>query len=213
MAPLGRPIETPVPLAAGRVGLRLIRSTDAERLRRLLSENRAWLQRWEATHPYGRGAVPGSSPMRPTIRVMRRQLRAGSGVPFVIIYDDEVVGQLSVSEVSGGALQSAQIGYWVSEHVAGRGITPAAVALAIDYLFAELRLHRVEICIRPENTASLRVVEKLRMRYEGRRSAYIHIDGDWRDHDCYAVTREEVAAGMLQRLLDAGDEGRERLTG
>ncbi|RGE18987.1 GNAT family N-acetyltransferase [Leucobacter sp. wl10] len=200
MAPLGRPIEEPTPLSFGRVTLRAVQRGDAEPLRRLLQRNRGWLQRWEATHPSGQGVVPGSVSMRPTVRLLRRQLRAGSGVPFAVLYDGEVVGQLSVSELSGGALQSAQIGYWVSEHVAGRGIAPTAVALAIDYLFDELRLHRVEICIRPENAASLRVVEKLGLRYEGRRDAYIHIDGAWRDHECYVVTRGDAAGGMLRRV-------------
>ncbi|WP_053385541.1 GNAT family N-acetyltransferase [Leucobacter celer] len=200
MAPLGRPIEEPAPLQHGRVSLRIIQRRDAEPLRSLLQRNRNWLRRWEATHPSGRGIEPGSVSMRPTVKLLRRQLRIGSGVPFVVLDDGEVVGQLSISELSGGALQSAQIGYWVSEHVAGRGIAPTAVALAIDYLFDELRLHRVEVCIRPENTASLRVVEKLRLRYEGRRDAYIHIDGAWRDHECYVVTRDEAAGGMLSRL-------------
>jgi len=182
------------------VALRLVRVRDAEPLRILLARNRGWLQRWEATHPGGRGIVPGSQSMRPTVRLLRGQLRAGTGVPFVITRDDEVVGQLSVSELSGGALQSAQLGYWISEHAAGKGTTPLAVALAIDYLFDRLQLHRVEICIRPENGPSLRVVEKLGLRYEGRRTAYIHIDGAWRDHDCFAITREEVGGSMVSRL-------------
>ena len=207
MAPLGTPIVPPSPLEHGRIGLRLIRARDARQLERLLRENRSWLQEWEATHPSGAAPAPGSVSMRPTIRSMRTQLGAGTGVPFVITYDGSVVGQLSVSEVSGGALRSAQLGYWISEHVAGRGITPVCVAMAIDYLFRELRLHRVEICIRPENTASLRIVEKLGMRFEGRRNAYIHIAGAWRDHVCYAVTTEEVPAGMLARLLERGQAG------
>ncbi|QIM15214.1 GNAT family N-acetyltransferase [Leucobacter insecticola] len=200
MAPLGRPIEDPGPLSAGRIALRLIRPRDAEPLRKLLADNRGWLQQWEATHPSGRGIAPGSVSMRPTVRALRRQLRLGTGISFVVSYDGAAVGQLSVSEMSGGALQTAQLGYWISEHVAGRGITPVAVALGIDYLFSVLGLHRAEICIRPENAASLRVVEKLQLRYEGRRSAYIHIDGAWRDHDCFAVTRDEVPGGMLGRL-------------
>lgn len=201
MAPLGRAIEAPGILASGRVAIRIVRPIDAPRLQHLLSSNRGWLQQWEATHPAaGRGAVPGSVSPRPAIRQLRRGMRAGAGMPFVVLYDDEVVGQLSVSDISGGALQSAQIGYWVSQHVAGRGIMPVAVALAIDHLFGALGLHRVEICIRPENTASLRVIEKLGLRYEGRRIAYIHIDGAWRDHDCFAVTREETGAGMLARV-------------
>lgn len=200
MPPLGAPIAPPDFVAEGPVGIRPIRGSDAPRLERLLRENREWLRPWEATYPGGRGPEPGSVPLRPVIRQLRKQMREGRGVPFVVTCDDEVVGQLSVSEISGGALQSAQIGYWVSRHVAGRGVMPTAVALAIDYLFKELGLHRVEICIRPENAASLRVAEKLGLRYEGRRSAYIHIDGAWCDHDCFAVTREEVWTGIMERL-------------
>lgn len=201
--PLGREIEQPAPRTVGRVGLRLVRPRDAAVLKQLLTQNRSWLTQWEATHPSGRGLVPGSGPMRPVIRSMRRQLRAGSGVPFVLTYDDEVVGQLSIAEVSGGALQSAQIGYWVSQHAAGRGIVPTGVALAIDYIFGELGLHRVEICIRPENAASLRVVEKLGLAYEGRRRSYIHINGQWCDHDCFVVVRDQVPAAVTNMLRAA----------
>ncbi|MBL5973833.1 MAG: N-acetyltransferase [Candidatus Leucobacter sulfamidivorax] len=200
MSPLAHPIETPAPLVSGEVGIRAIRIRDARTLQRLLTENRTWLEQWEATYPGGGGAVPGSTPMRPVIRALQRQQRDGAGITFVITYRGQVVGQLSLSDVSGGALRSASVGYWVSQEVAGRGITPVAVALAIDYAMTSLRLHRIEICIRPENTASLRVVEKLGMRPEGRRLAYIHIAGAWRDHDSFAVTSEEIPDGMLARL-------------
>ena len=89
----------------------------------------------------------------------------------------------------------------MSERFAGRGITPAAVALATDICFNELRIHRMEICIRPENVASLRVVEKLGFRYEGLRRRFIHINGDWRDHYAFALVREDVPEGVLQRWL------------
>ncbi|MFD5599281.1 GNAT family N-acetyltransferase [Leucobacter sp. NPDC058333] len=201
--PLGREIDDPGLISAGRVAVRIIRWGDAEPLRQLLSENRDWLQRWEATHPAGRSVVPGSVSMRPLVRVLRKQLRAGSGMPFVVLYDGQVVGQLSVSEISGGALQSSQLGYWVSQHVAGRGITTAAVALVMDHLFGVLGLHRVEICIRPENGPSLRVVEKLGLRHEGRRESYIHIDGAWRDHECFVALRGDANAGYTARLLEA----------
>ena len=59
----------------------------------------------------------------------------------------------------------------------------------------------MEICIRPENQASLRVVEKLGFRYEGLRRRYIHIDGDWRDHYAFALVREDVPEGVLQRWV------------
>ena len=116
-------------------------------------------------------------------------------------YDGEVAGQLNVWGIARGSLSSATIGYWVSERFAGKGITPTSVALATDVCFEDLRLHRMEICIRPENAKSLRVVQKLGFRYEGLRRRYIHIDGEWRDHYAFALVREEVREGVLNRWL------------
>ena len=119
-------------------------------------------------------------------------------MPFVVTYGGDLVGQLTVGGITWGSLRSAYIGYWVDEAVAGRGIMPTAVAMATAYCFA-LGLHRVEINIRPENTASRRVVEKLGFRPEGLRPKYLHIDGDWRDHLSFALTVDEVPGGLLPR--------------
>src|SRR3546814_8725577 len=143
--------------------------------------------------------------MRLGVRRLLQQHRDGTGVPFVMEYDGEVAGQLNVWGIERGSLASATIGYWVSERFAGRGITPTSVALATDVCFDELRLHRMEICIRPENAASLRVVEKLVFRYEGLRRRYIHINGDWRDHYAFALVRAELPEVVLAR----GAVGRE----
>ena len=81
---------------------------------------------------------------------------------------------------------------------------PRGVALAADYCWQVLQLHRVEIAIRPENAPSLRVVEKLGFREEGLRPRFLHIDGDWRDHRVFALNREEVpAGGLIGRLSPA----------
>jgi ribosomal-protein-alanine N-acetyltransferase len=45
----------------------------------------------------------------------------------------------------------------------------------------------------------LRVVAKLGFREEGLRRRYLHVDGDWRDHRIFALTREEVPDGLLAR--------------
>ncbi len=68
-------------------------------------------------------------------------------------------------------------------------------------------LHRIEVCIRPENAPSRRVVEKLGLREEGLRPRYLHIDGAWRDHLVYAVTAEEVPEGLLNRWHRARHRG------
>ena len=181
----------------GPIGLRLIRARDARPLQRELMENRGWLRPWEATSPDG----PVSIDMRHGVRRLLQQYRDGAGIPLVMEYHGQVAGQLNVWGIARGSLATATIGYWVSERFAGHGITPTSVAMATDLCFEEQGIHRMEICIRPENRASLRVVEKLGFRYEGLRRRYIHIDGDWRDHYAFALVREEVREGVLNRWL------------
>ena len=181
----------------GRSAIRLVRPRDARVLQQELLSNRAWLRPWEATSPDG----PVSFDMRTGVRRLLQQYRDGTGVPLVMEDDGELAGQLNVWGIARGSLASATIGYWVSERFAGRGITTTSVALATDVCFDEMRLHRMEICIRPENQASLRVVEKLGFRYEGLRRRFIHINGDWRDHYAFALTREDAPEGVLQRWV------------
>jgi ribosomal-protein-alanine N-acetyltransferase len=182
----------------GAVAIRAIRVRDARALERELIENRGWLRKWEATNPHG----PFSMDVRASIRGLLANARAGQGLPYVIEHEGQLAGQLNVSSISYGSLSSATIGYWVSERFAGKNATPTAVALATDHCFFGLGLHRIEICIRPENAPSLRVVEKLGFRYEGLRRRYIHINGDWRDHFCFALTVDELPVGVLRRWLD-----------
>jgi ribosomal-protein-alanine N-acetyltransferase len=185
-------------LREGDIAIRPVRVRDARALERELVDNRSWLRKWEATNPVG----PMNFDVKSSIRHLQSNARSGLGLPFIIEYKGELAGQLNVSGISYGSLSSATIGYWVSERFAGLGLTPTAVALATDHCFFSVGLHRMEICIRPENDPSLRVVEKLGFRYEGLRRRYIHINGDWRDHFCFGLTVEEVPTGVLRRWLD-----------
>ena len=74
---------------------------------------------------------------------------------------------MSLGSILRGPFQSGSIGYWIDQAYAGRGITTRALAMVIDHCLFAARLHRVEVAIRPENTASLRVVEKLGLNSKG----------------------------------------------
>lgn len=183
-------------LTHGDVRLRLVRMKDVKALEECLLGNRAWLRPWEATNP----DAPMNFDVRGMIRGLLRALDDHAGMPFVIEHRGRIVGQLNVANMLYGSVSSAVIGYWIVPDVAGQGITPTAVALVSDYLMNVVGMHRVEIDIRPENAASLRVVEKLGFRYEGLKERYIHINGAWRDHYIFALTHEEVPTGILNRF-------------
>jgi [ribosomal protein S5]-alanine N-acetyltransferase len=191
----------PARLSAGPVGLRPPRLRDGRAWGEIRLRNERWLTKWEpsSTHPWGERNAMTAWP--PLVSALRKAARAGTMLPFVITYGGKLVGQVNVSNIVHGVLRSCTVGYWVDEAVAGRGIVPTALALTIDHCFGEVGLHRVEVDIRPENTASLRVVEKLGLRREGYYERFLDIDGDWRDHLAFAVTAEELhGATMLSRL-------------
>lgn len=194
----------PVTLAAGEIGLRPIRHRDRGEWTAVRQQNVQWLAPWEASNPDPGGYLPTYHEM---VRALSRQARVGAGLPFVITRQlqnsvPRLVGQLTVSGIVYGSAMTATLGYWVDSRYAGRGIAPTAVALATDHCFLSLGLHRMEINIRPENAASLRVVEKLGFRDEGIRPRYLHIAGQWADHRSFALTTEEVPQGLLRPWLE-----------
>ncbi|MBA2559353.1 MAG: GNAT family N-acetyltransferase, partial [Propionibacteriales bacterium] len=162
----------PVSLVEGRVGLRPLAQGDASRWAELRRTNAEWLAPWESTRPPH--SPGGNTGYRAMTRDLIRQGKAGRALPFVVTYDKVMVGQLTVTGLTWGSARWAQIGYWIDKGYAGRGIMPLAVAMACDHCLLTMRLHRIEIAIRPENTASLRIVEKLGFHSIGLAPRYLH---------------------------------------
>ncbi len=194
----------PVWLAHDHVALRPLERADAAAWQAARMRNGAWLQPWEATQPPGADASNSGSYSQ-VIRRLRRLAASDQSMPFAIEVDGNFAGQVTVNNIVRGSAQFASIGYWLDREVAGRGVMPLAVALVIDHCFETAGLHRIEISIRPENTNSLRVVEKLGLHEVGYAPRFLHIDGAWRDHRIFAVTVEECRDGMLARLARSAD--------
>ncbi len=84
-------------------------------------------------------------------------------LPYVIEVDGSFCGQLTIGNVTHGALRSAWIRYWVASEFTGGGVATRALALGVDHCFRTVMLHRVG----PrsvENTASRRVLTKVGFR-------------------------------------------------
>ncbi|MFE7631103.1 GNAT family N-acetyltransferase [Kocuria sp. NPDC057446] len=193
----------PVTVSWGDLRLRPLARADRREWDVVRARNRDWLDPWEATNPAPGGAPPTFGQF---VRTLDQQARQGTALPFVIterLPGTErfgLVGQLTVSGIAWGSFLSATLGYWVDRDQAGRGVAPMAVAMATDYCFQGLGLHRMEINVRPENTKSLRVVEKLGFRDEGLRKDFLHIDGRWADHRSFALTAPEAPEGLVRRF-------------
>jgi ribosomal-protein-alanine N-acetyltransferase len=195
----------PVILTDGPVVLRPYRRRDAREWSAVRRANKEWLGRWEPA-PFGSWHELNSpASFRVVLGDLRRSARLGQALPFAVCLQEagreRVVGQLTIANIVRRAFCSGYAGYWIDSRVAGRGIMPTAMALAVDHAFSEGGLHRIEVNIRPENAASRRVVEKLGFRQEAYHHRYLHIDGEWRDHLGYALTTEDVLpeGGLMAR--------------
>lgn len=189
---------------AGTVALRPPRLRDGKAWSTIRTRDRVYLQRWEPTGVGGwreRHVAMAWPSQWSALRGMGRQ---GQALPFVITVDEVFAGQLTVGNIMRGALLSAWIGYWVAERVAGGGVATAAVALAVDHSFGPVGLHRLEATVRPENAASLRVLEKVGFRKEGLFERYLDVAGEWRDHYVYGLTTEDLPEGAVHPLIRSG---------
>lgn len=151
-------------------------------VRRINSE---WLAPWEATRPAieSEGQLPTFIEM---VRHYNREARELRSISLAIWLNEGgrefFIGQITLGGIVLGAYRGAHIGYWIDQRYANRGYTTRAVKALTNFAFTEIRLHRIEINLRPENAASRKVAEKSGYTLEGVRPRYLHIAGDWRDH-------------------------------
>jgi ribosomal-protein-alanine N-acetyltransferase len=105
--------------------------------------------------------------------------------------DRAIVGVINISEIVRGQLQSAYLGYWVGAPFAGQGYMARGLALVLRHAFRRLRLHRLEANLQPKNARSRRLARGAGFRKEGLSPRYVKVNGRWRDHERWAITREE----------------------
>lgn len=201
--------QTTLQLFGRRIMLRTLHERDYAAWAEVRHRCRDWLVPWEP-RPAGSPPAPedrASFVARCAARERERQL--GGGYGFGIFVADRLVGEITLSSIQRGPFQNGFIGYWVDRDVAGQGYAPEAVVAVLQFAFADLRLHRIEIAIVPRNAPSRRVVDKLAIRQEGVAVRFLEIDGVWEDHVRYGVTAEEwaVRAPELCRVWLGSDAG------
>ncbi len=161
------------------VRIRLVQPSDAPALARLVIDNRDFLAPWEPVRGEEYFTEAGQSA---GIEESLVRHAAGLVVPYVILDDEAVVGRINLNNIVRGAFQSASVGYWLSEHVGGRGYVTQAVAEVVDRAFSDLGLHRLEAGTIPDNVRSQAVLTRNGFEQFGYAPRYLSIAGRWQDH-------------------------------
>lgn len=173
----------PTPRAPQGYCLRALTPDDAAALADAYRRNREHLAPWDPIRPdsfYTRGFQALS--LRHRVRAADRETDAwalwhqGAG-------DDgaRIVGRFNLNNIVRGALQSADLGYWVDAAHTGRGLATAGVARLVDIARDDLGLHRIAASTMINNVPSQKVLERSGFVRYGLAERFLCINGAWRD--------------------------------
>ena len=171
--------------------IRPLEASDLPALVEARLRNREFLTEWEPTRDESFFTPAGQAR---ELALDDAAWRTATGFPFAILdaaEGDRLIGRVALANIVRGVWQNATLGYWVSENAGSRGHGTAAVRLALRFGFEVAGLHRIQPAIMPRNVRSKRVVEKCGFRHEGVALRYLKINGEWEDHDIYALTAED----------------------
>jgi [ribosomal protein S5]-alanine N-acetyltransferase len=169
--------------------IKLLGPDDAAEYLHVLRRNREFMKPYEPLRPDAYWTLEGQHEQ---LEQAAREAEAGTGYAFGIYdADGALAGRVALANIVRKAWQNATLGYWVDGERNGRGLATAASKLALRFAFEEAGCHRVQAGVMPRNARSIRVIEKIGMRFEGVVERYLLINGVWEDHQMYAVTVEE----------------------
>jgi RimJ/RimL family protein N-acetyltransferase len=106
----------------------------------------------------------------------------------VTLTDDKLIG---FARLALDGVQAGKLGYAIRADQWQRGYATDAAHTLIDFGFHELRLHRISAAIGPDNAASIALVKRLGMQYEGRIRHHVFTNRAWRDSVLYSVLEDE----------------------
>ncbi|MFA4135443.1 MULTISPECIES: GNAT family N-acetyltransferase [Brevibacillus] len=170
--------------------VRLVQESDAQSLLALELRNRDFFQNFTGTREEAFYTLEGQIDRIKSAMALKEEDR---GYAFVIAKkgQDEIIGEVILSEVVRVNLQSCWIGYFLDKEHNGKGYMTEAVKLVVDYAFDTLGLHRLEAGVMPHNIGSIKVLLKAGFHKEGIAKKNVKINGRWEDHQTLAIVKEE----------------------
>lgn len=144
-------------------------------------KNKLYLQPWEPL--WSINELERSSFVK-RVRMFERLSHNDQAYSFLIYKSDneDFIGEVNISNVQRGIIQSCTIGYWIAKDCEGKGMMSESLELVKKFIFNELKLHRIEAACLPHNIPSLKVLLKNGFIKEGTARKLLKINDKWQDH-------------------------------
>ena len=166
--------------------LRLLEHHHADELFALIEHNRSYLRRWLPEWDVQKTR----DDCKALIKSSLEQLAANGGYTLGVWWEGHLAGIIGAGHVDWEN-RSAMLGYWLGESYQGRGLMTDACRALVDYLFSELKLHRIEIRCATDNVKSWAVPKRLGFLKEGVLRQAQAFDGRFLDIEVYGLLAED----------------------
>ena len=142
--------------------------------------------------PFGQETEEQSEARLATIFASQRASpRTAFDFAVALTSTEEVIGSCDLVLTFSEGIRDAEIGYLYRRSAWGNGYATEAAQAVLRFGFDQAGGHRIFATHDTENSASLRVLEKLGMRQEGLIRGRFNVRGQWRDHYLYAILENE----------------------
>jgi ribosomal-protein-serine acetyltransferase len=169
--------------------LRALTDADAKPLFALVDANRAYLRRWLSWVDFTKDVAS----IREFLRGLQARAAEGTSLELAIEHDGELAGVAGFRSLDA-ADRSAEIGYWLREDRAGRGIMTACCRALLRHGFESLGLSRISLAAAADNLRSRRVAERLGFHLDGVMGDAEWVYGQFVDHAVYSLLRPDPRA-------------------
>jgi len=115
---------------------------------------------------------------------------------YVAIRTDthEMVGVVELQDIFRGDFQNAYLVYYGFAGQLQQGFMRNSVEQVIAKAFGQMKLHRLEANVQTDNLASIALLKACGFGKEGLSPKFLRKNGEWRDHERWALLNDRYAA-------------------
>jgi [ribosomal protein S5]-alanine N-acetyltransferase len=186
-------IEVPERIEGQRCALRPLTAADLE------AYGRAFVDDPDLAAKIGIEGAPDQTRLAERPQMLAEAAADGDFIELVIAdpVDDRMLGAVTLHSIAWRH-ERAEVGFWLVPAERGAGIGTEATALCVEWAFARLNMHRVEMTTLPSLAAVLAIAKRLGFRHEGVMRERDFENGERLDVVMLAVLQEEWAFPLNQ---------------
>lgn len=170
-----------------RLILKVLRPEDAKKVLCFYLDNKELFEKYEAARPENFYTVEYQKSTLLCEYNLTIQLSAVRFYVFLKEVPEQIIGTICFRNIVHSIYETCEVGYKFDSRFWHQGYATESLIEGINIMFDDLKLHRIEACVMPENQASIRLLESLYFKREGTLRQNACINGKWENHYLYSL--------------------------